>query len=490
MGKRLALLVLLATVACASPKPPRYTLTPHSQTQPHYFIKIGAYTDPANAHKLMLSTDFPTQIIHMRDYFSVVSKPVSDIDRAYALLQKIRQHYPDAYIVTLYPKAHASRPGKADNRHRQLFSQAYLAYRQKRYEEALVGFDKVVIFYPDDIRARIYYLRTLVALKIYTEAETEAQSLLQQQSLSATECQQVREILSQIASGRKKHFFGGFITVGAGYDDNINLTTDNNTTQYGPYTLINDTRKTKSSYAIVQLRAAHTYKHSSWQLQTALYSYNELFHTASGNDLNFLDISTTWIKSQNHIRWMIPAGFNTSYLDSSQISYNLYTNPTLWYIPEKAWRYSVDMLALDNHSQYASGYDYRLISGGVGITYTGDRYSSGFYLSRQSYEAKEVIRYDVSRDVSQYRFFGEYQLCGSCRAGAGYQSEAVRYSREDPVMGYHREDDKAYYTLYLCYTLTPQTAIKAFYRHTDVSSNVNTFSYTKNNFALLYQKRF
>ena len=57
-------------------------------------------------------------------------------------------------------------------------------------------------------------------------------------------------------------------------------------------------------------------------------------------------------------------------------------------------------------------------------------------------------------------------------------------------MGYKREDKKEFYTLALTQKITQKSNMTASYIYTDNRSNINTFTYSKNNYTLSYKQRF
>ena len=472
-------------------------ITDPSRTKSYYFVKLGAYTNPQYARETLLSTDLPLQIIHLHRYYSVVSQPFEERRSAQSFLKKVRRSYPDAYIIKLSkiqkrepaaaPKpapVHQPKP-QTKSYEPSLFTTAVTAFRQKSYEEALALFDRLLIEQPNNAAARSYYAKTLLQLGFPEEAEKEFQKLLQTKWKEES-C----KYLKQIAIQKTKARFHSWISVGAGYDDNINLTTDRKTTQYGPYLLQNDTRKTDSTFATAAFGLTHTYKAEKFTLYTTLYSYNELLHTAKGNNLNLLDLSTAVIKKFQKFSLIAPVGTNIVYLGGREISHNLYTAPSLRYQATRHLQLKTSLLFNDNHTVFAKNRDYLLFGGGAGIRYRNQKWEGSLDTGVQKYDAKEDKRYDIAKNIIQGKLYAGHKLFKQTWISitAGY--EESRFTRLDTILGYKRRDKKSYYALSLTQKISPKKSVTATYRYTDNNSNINTYSYTKNNYTLEYKHHF
>jgi len=477
----------------AKTTPHSYTLEKRAAAQPLYFVKVGTYHYRDNARKEALAADYPLQIIRTRDYYSLVSEPFHEKNGAKVMLQKLRKKYHDAYIITLYRQKSTTKQKRLPRqksvpqtkRPLSLFSRAIQLYRHNSLEEALVLFDRILIEEPENDYARNYYAKTLMKLGFYDDAEREFQKV-HDTALKNESCRYLR----QIAIHRSKAPYKSWFAVGLGYDDNINLTTDKNTTQYGPYLLQNDTHKTKSSYATAAFALSHTKKVKDLTLYTTLYSYNELLHSATGNNLNFFDLSTSLIKKYHRFSLVAPVGANIAWLDGKQVSRNIYTAPAILYQASRHLQLKTSLLLNDNHTAFAKNRDYLLIGGGAGIRYKKERWQASADTGIQRYDAKEHIRYDIAKNLFQGRLSAGYNFKKQYRLALVMGYEAHRFTRRDPVMGYKRRDTKSYYALSLTRNINPKKSVTATYRYTDNRSNINTYSYTKNNYTLTYKQHF
>lgn len=490
--KRTLLLFGLLTSLHADIDMNDYTLKKQELTQGKYFIKFAAFVDIDNARKSQLTIDFPTKIIYMKDYYSVISDEFPNRHEIKSLYKKVRENYKDAYIIKLHKKQKIVKPlplpvklVKKPNRQEN----AITLYNAKRYEEALMAFDMILIDTPNDINAKIYYAKTLYKLSLFKEAKKELELLLNT-PLNAQTKKELQNYLTSIKRKQKKHFFNTIVGVGVGHDDNINLTTDAKTTQYGPYTLINDTNKTDSTYGLASLSLSHRYMGQFFDLYSSLYSYNEFAHVAEGNDLNFIDMSSSAVKNYKNFSIALPLGFNASYLDGEDIGYNLYTNPSITYAVNKALKTFVQASFIDNSTKFAEHRDYQAVSGGLGIRYNQDNFQGALGVNIQNFTAKEDLRFDISKDVVRYLAYGKYYILKGFYIGANLSFTNDTYSDLDEVMGYKREDEILRYGLSTGKTIGQNALLNLKYQYTENDSNINAYAYEKNNYTVECKYKF
>jgi tetratricopeptide (TPR) repeat protein len=472
-----------------------YLLQEDTNTKPTYFVKIGAYNNLDNAIKLEeKSAVFDMQVINMQKYYSVVSQGFKSKEEASNYLAKVKKHYHDAYMFSLYKnqKIKVVMPTKKaevkETKPSTNYQEGLSYYQAKRYEEALASFDRALIDDENDVFSRVFYAKTLYQLAIYKEAKLEFNKLLQSR-LSLEDKKEVQKYLDSIESKTKRSFFNASISLGAGYDDNINLTTDEKTTKYGQYILTNDTNKTDSTYGLASLSVMHRYEAHMFDIVSSLYSYNEFAHTADGNGLNFLDIQTGISKRYNNFRFSLPFGVNSSYLEGDHVGYNIYTTPSVKYYINNNFITSLEATYLDNTSKYMSGKDYLMFGASSGLMYQSDSLESGLFASYNQFDAKDDTRFDVDKDVINGSFYSYYTL--SQNFAGIYSSYAKEsFNSLDTVLGYKREDKILSYGLSIGRNITNHIATTLGYRHTTNDSNINVYAYDKNNYTFNCKYRF
>ena len=479
-------LLLLASISVLSADLTDFTLYKQAGMNAKYFIKLGSYSNAQNAQKILQHSRYAKRILFLQKYYSVVGKEYSSLKDAQENLQEIKKLYKDAYIIELYKN-----PQSQDNDKISLseFQKAINQYHNKEYEEALVGFDRVLIDDENNLDAKIYYAMTLYKLGIYDEAKKTVQEILKR-DLSKDQKRKIDTLLKAIETKTKRHFFTTIFSIGAGYDDNINLNTDELYTQYAGRTLQNDTKKSKSSYGLASLLISHRYHGNSIDVVTSLYSYNEFAHTHNENNMNFLNLSTSVIKSINDWTFSLPMGVNGAYLDGKAVAYNLYTNPTISYRISNNLKTHLETSYLNNDTKFMSGRDYTLKGVHIGLTYKNRRLKTGLQVGFDDVDQKRDLRFDVEKDVVSASVFEKYFIFSSTfiAANVGYLQES--YKKLDQNMGYRRSDDILNAGLSLGQQIGQNSLMELGYAHKKNDSNVNAYSYDKNIYTIEYKYRF
>ncbi len=479
---KMSLLLLLELEGYAS----SYIMEPSGGETPHYFVKMGAYTVLDNAQKELNRLKYPASIIYLKDYYSLVSEEFSDKALANKALREMKKNYHDAYVMTLYTKHRdkQSTPDKVVDAPINDYQQGIAYYQKASYEEALCAFDRAMIENENDTAAHIMYARTLYKLGLYKEARGEFHKLLAE-GLPAQTNKHIRYYLSLIEENTKRHFLTATFLLGAGYDDNINLTTDDKETQYGALMLTNDTDKTSSSFGIASLSLAHKYKGNDFDVLSNLYLYNELAHSAKGNDLNYINVSTGVMKRLEKFSFFFPLGANTSFLDGKNVGYNYFTAPSIAY-HDRHWHSDVQMTLLDNTSKYLKGKDYRLYGTTLGSSYHDRGFQGGMEMGYQAYRAKESLRFDVDKLLMFAAISSQYFILRDTYVGANMRYQKEQYTKEDSVLGYKRADDSVQAGVSLAQKIGQKSLLSLQYMHRENDSNVNAYSYKKNTMALEY----
>lgn len=482
--------LLLSTLYLSLQADMEYTLEKQAYSREKYFIKIAACSALASAQKIQAKAPFETDIIYMDKYHSLVSPELKDKEQAKKYLKIVRKKFSDAYLITLYKKETLLKPLPQEKvRKISRLGKAVLLYQHKKYEEALMAFDRIMIESPDDMAAKSYYAKTLYQLGLFVEAENEFKELLNTR-LDTQSKREVKKYLASIERKKKRHFYTAEVGVGIGYDDNIDLTTDASTTQYGRFTLINDTNKTSSTFGLATLKLTHRYKRENFDIYSSIYSYNEFAHSAKGNDLNYLDISSGILKRVKNFSIMIPVGFNTSYLEGEDIGYNFYTSPTLTYNNSKHLRTFAQFTYSDNTTKFAEHRDYTMMGAGLGVKYAKNKFQGSLSLSGQKVSAKEDLRYDVSKDVKSLMMQSKYYLFTSLYLAADLILLKDAYSELDEVMGYKREDEMLSLGLSIGKNISKNALLRMRYTHSENESNINAYSYEKNGYTCEFKYKF
>lgn len=125
-----------------------------------------------------------------------------DFEDAYVLLKQLSNDKPDDSEINFYL-------GRS-------------ALETKRYEEALAAFERVLIVEPSHLRSRLEIARIYFEEKRYVEAQDDFLALKQDDAVPLDVKKTISFYLDAIEKTKQKHFLSGFVSLGFGYDSNVN----------------------------------------------------------------------------------------------------------------------------------------------------------------------------------------------------------------------------------------------------------------------------
>ncbi len=477
----------------------------YAQTVTSYSIKLGAYTDKNNAIKDQKKIKFDTRIEKGKKYFSLYTGNFTNRQKANKALQKLIKSYKGAYIVktttTVTPpplpppqkkevKIKKIKPVKKIIRTTKKIDNLQYGkkyYQQGDYEKAMMSYDRILINNPNNHLVRLEYARTLYMLGFYKNAKKEFHTVLLTNPPVVVQ-DNIKAYLKKIDSFEKRHYFYGTIGVGIVYDDNLNFNTYMPTTTYGGLLLQNDTNKTEGLYENINLSLMHVYTGEKFSWSNVLYSYNE-FQNEDIDNINFLNFISTISKKFNTLQISLPIGVSKTWLDSSSYSFTASTNPTLSFI-NKSTNFAISLKYKNMEISDDKNKNYSTLGTRVSLIKLFDKltlYSDG---SLEKDERKHQVRYDISKDRVQLSAGAYYQLFKTSLIHIGYQYNFDKYSKTDPTLGYARKDIKNSYNATFKQKLSKSAWAILQLQRVENDSNINSYKYKKNSYALSYQYSF
>ncbi len=466
------------------------------ETKSAYYIRLASYLNENYAKKAYLASDLPVKLVFEDPFYTLLNGPYPTKEEAKKHLRNILKRYKDAYLIHLQTEKSTQKRTikQTDTTHSEqtntsLLQQGITLYNTKRYEEALALFDRVMIFDPQNLRAKLYYTQTLVELGLYDEARKKLHEL-KESPLYKTEHCKIAMLEDTIRTRQKRHFWQIALETGIGYNDNINLTTDNPYTRYGPYLLQNNTRKTDSRYALATLFLRHRYQNDRFGWTTTLYSYNELFHSAKGNTLNYLNVTSAIDRKFNRQFLSAAVGADTVRLGGEKISDELFFKPAWGIRISTSTRLNCYTQITKNFTRFAPDRDYDKYEAGTLLSWQQGGLKTVLSASAAKYDAKSDKRFDVAKNLSILSLYLKYHLSTHLDATVGIVRESHRYTRRDPVLGYRRKDIKKRWQTQLQRKLTAKSALQLSYEYTRSDANINLYTYKNRVGTLVWKYHF
>ncbi|MCH9813906.1 MAG: tetratricopeptide repeat protein [Epsilonproteobacteria bacterium] len=360
-------------------------------------------------------------------------------------------------------------------------------YQSGAYEKALSTFDQILIENPDNQRVRLEYARTLYMMGFYKTAKKEFEVVLSANPPKNVK-NNINAYLKKIASMGRKHHFYGAVGIGLTYDDNLGFNTHLETTNYGGLELQNNTDKTKGFYQTLNISFSHLYIGENFNWSNTLHSYNE-FQNEEIDNLNYLSFYSTLSKQQEHFKVSLPLNISTAWLDGSFYNHTLALLPTLQIQPS-----NTTLLTMTTKLQVTQfdeeDKDYQTYGTQLSFVKLFDKLTLSANGTYESDIRENLVRYDVSRNRILLGTNLYYQLLKKSILHFGYLYNSDKYNLIDPALNYHRKDTKHNYNASIKQKLSKKSTATLRYQRLINDSNINTYSYKKNSYSLMYQQSF
>ncbi|WP_409522768.1 tetratricopeptide repeat protein [Nitrincola sp. MINF-07-Sa-05] len=381
------------------------------------------------------------------------------------------------------------------------FYLARSAIALKRYDEALMSLDRVLIIDPDHVAGRLEMARLYYELHQYSMASTELEH-----ALSLDMPDDIRadaEGFGELLTARQsRHHLTTTLMVGLGYDSNAsNDIGGSNSFELPGFGNIGISGRDKiADYGLTQaLRLDHTYDfglRGGWYLENRFLVMNRNNKKESANDLFYLSgqIAPTYYADQYKVSFPF-------HLDEILLDYSHYltsTGPSVRYDYRLSPSLQLSATYLISHLSYATDSRPRnawshkgvigvqknlteqemLISASLGYEDRRQRSSSRYFSDPAS-----LTEWSLSAELSK-------SLSDKLRGSVGYSWRQTDYDETNLLFANRRSDRVNRIDMSLIYALDKQSAVSLTLTHADHSSNQRPYSFDKSTAALNYIIRF
>ncbi len=446
-----------------------------------YRIKIGAFTYHDNALKAQKLASFPTYLLKGEKYYSLCEGSYHDKPNLFARLLKLKNIYPDAYVIETYTLK--------DNTQENFYKEGKRFFEMGDYESALALFDKEMILHPANHKAALEYARTLYRLGFYTQSKTEFLKVLASNPPENVQ-KNIQLFLDKIENKLTYNTFYGSIMIGLSYDDNLGYNTSDTSLQYGGIQLQNDTNKTRDFYENLNLLLAHRYQKENFTWLTTLYSYNELQQNTDISDLNFVNLTTAFSYDLDRFNFTVPLGGSNTWFAQKSDNTALFTQPVIQVKLSKSTLLSLAAKYYDSYNHIDSKRSYTMRGSLLSLNKFYESFTLRAALGYDRYRKKQSDRVDISKNRQYYYASLFYTLFKNNQLTLHYQYENSNFTDQDLALGYKREDHKNIVNIGWKSYIRDNHALYAGYTYLDNNSNVNSYSYRKNTYSLYYSYDF
>lgn len=372
------------------------------------------------------------------------------------------------------------------------------ALELKKYDDAMVAFDRVLMLNPQHTRTRLELARLYFETTQYELAQSELDSVLQEklpQSVQET----VLNFKKKIDEQTEKHTFGGALILGWDYDTNIANDVGQGVTQnlMGLVDLPgNNQRKSAGLSQILVLN--HSYdmgEKGGFAWESNFLAYNKNMTQYSDKDLLLFSIATGPTYTIDTYKFGLAFSYDKirlggdDYLDTTGIALNLkkIISPSLMLEADITKKQNINV---DPTS--TSDSDSLIYTLGIKQSIGDDPWLLSAYVSLRDDKERDKTssQYGVSLDEWSYKAEISKELIKGLRGSLGYTYKDISYKEYDAFFGLKRKDSENYYSAGLTYTIDEKSSLMLNYAYSDHGSNNALNAYTKNVTSLSYMRSF
>lgn len=369
------------------------------------------------------------------------------------------------------------------------------------YEEALSSFERVLIFDENHLRSRLELGRVYLALDMKSEARVEFEKVLSSNPPKEVR-ENIKKLLKKIEISEKRNFLRGYLSVGFGYDSNVNSSpVEESLSQYmvGEYNLDEDSieqdGELDDSYHKEMLNLTHIYDfkdRGGYFLDSSLLVYNQGFFSEDDYNILYLNAKSGVGFSKDRYRASIPIEFGKLIYGGDELLYTIGVAP----------KFSTQInstLSMQGRLKYQkkkhdskadSGRDSEVKEMGFGFSKIvfKDRVSANYTFSNESKDSNSDDKF-VDRDSHNINISYLKKLY-SIDMLLSYIYRKYLYDDLATKKGYNREDNQQNFYISLSKEIYDLGSVSLGYSYTNSSSNYTPSDYDKSIYSINYNINF
>ncbi len=368
------------------------------------------------------------------------------------------------------------------------------ALELKKYDEAAMAFDRVLMVEPKHARTRLEMARIYYETKQFEAANRELDALLGEELP-----QSIQDVVTQMRQTSKAklspHSFRGALMLSLDYDTNIANDVGRGIVQNGFYSL-SDKRKSAGFAQIGVFN--HTYdigEKDGWKWENNLLAYNKDVWSHHDRNLLILTLGAgpTYTANDYKISFLgtydkINLG-SDSYLGIGGFSVNLKKMLSSTLIAEADISKKRNLYAVEGST---SDFDSMIYTLGARKSFdNGSWMLSAYAVYKDDKERSDnPWQMGVSKDELGGKIEVSKEIFKGFRGVLGYSYKDISYDEFDKFFNLKRKDKEHYYNVGLNYALDKYSYLLLNYAHTDHNSNNKLYEYTKNVSSITYIRNF
>jgi tetratricopeptide (TPR) repeat protein len=411
---------------------------------------------------------------HQRYDEALKAYNAGDFTHAYALLSTLWENNPEDAEMNFYL-------GRS-------------ALELKKYDEAGIAFDRVLMINPNHARTRLEMARLYYETKQYEAAQRELNAVMNEQ-LPQNVQEMALTMQKAIKTQEDPHTFSGALMLSLDYDTNIANDVGRGVTQ-NVFTSINDKRDGWGLAEILLLKHAYDLgEKGGWRWESNFLAYNKTVFNESDRNLAVFTLGTGPTYTFESYKVSFLASYakvnlgSEDYLGAKSFSVNLkkMLSSTLMAeaeISRKTTRYDDETSTSD--------FDSTVYSIGLRKSFNEGAWLLSSYLSYTDDKERDTtsVQYGVSKNEWAYKIEISNEIMKGLRGSLAYMYKDIDYNEYDTLLAIQRSDRENYFNAGLSYAIDKQSSVLLNHAYTDRTSNNALGEYTKNVTSLTYVRTF
>lgn len=368
------------------------------------------------------------------------------------------------------------------------------AFELKKYNEAYAAYQRILISDESNQRVRLEVGRILYLLKSYDNALKEFEIVLKE-PIPAQVRKNVQALIDAIKNKQKKYFFSGAYQVGVAWDNNINNNTYLDFTTFGSTFLTNDTKKVEDYFhkEVLVLNYIQPFKKDkSYAFESSSIFYLQNYFEANYKNIALVSLTNGISHIKDKRKIILNLLTDKIWYGSDPLLVNYGISPKITYLYNKS-------IILDGYLKYVqkkmmqtSDKDKDSYIKNITLSAT-KKFEDKSNVQIKSYFTSEEklrgIRTDVTKNLRGFTLSYAKEFIPTYNTLFSYQYDQSRYKDNDPSLA-ARRDNSDIYSLNITKTLDNSSSLSVNYTQVDVTSNIETNTYDKNNIGITYTGTF
>lgn len=368
------------------------------------------------------------------------------------------------------------------------------ALELKRYDDAGIAFDRVLMVNPNHDRTRLEMARLYFETQQYEAAQRELDGITSEK-LPQNVQDMVTSMRRSLGTHESPHSVRGALMLALDYDTNIANDVGRGITQ-NVFTSINDRRKSAGLAEILLFNHAYDMgEKGGWRWESTFLGYNKNLNNHSDRDLLIFTLGSGPTYTFDSYKLSFLASYDKvhlgaeDYLGTAGFGINLkkILSPSLLIEGDISTKRTLYADAAST-----SDFDAMIYSLGMRQSFDNGGLLLSAYLSYKDDSERDnaAVQYGVSKAEWACRLEASKEITKGLRGSVAYTYKDIAYDEYDTLLLVDRSDKEHYYSLGLTYAIDKDSSISLNHSYTDHNSNNALGEYTKNVTSLAYIRNF